>query len=507
VFLGQTGNANTSFNDPVDPSVRHYFYVVKAVNALGISLASNEIDMSSELVGTDDVATTKENQAVIINLLANDCGSPPLMVTSASAASHGTTNNNGNGTVTYTPAPSFFGPDKFTYTVSNALGANVTQTVRITVNPLCPLGPTGTFTDNFESGAPGWSVQTALNNVPASPTWTNIVDPSAHSLTHSFYSDSTTLDLKDDRLIAPPQNLSSTTHLVFWHRYQFEDGFDGGAVEVSTDGGVNWVDVVAGGGIFVSGGYNGQISPSYGSPIAGRPAWTGGDATAAMSKVDINLGAFAGFDVRVRFRLACDMLLAGSLPGAGWWIDDVQFTNTQVETDCPLLGVVSRKTHGTQGDFDIDLPLTGNIGVECRSGGANNLYNLVYTFHRNISVPGTATKTQGNLIVGVPVPGPGPNQVTVPLRSVTNAQHVVITLNGVQETGGAILNNMVARMDLLVGDVTANRTVTNGDVAAVQGQVGGAVGQSNFRYDVNANGVLTNGDVAVVQGQVGSTLP
>ena len=78
-------------------------------------------------------------------------------------------------------------------------------------------------------------------------------------------------------------------------------------------------------GSFVAGAYNGTINPSFGSPIAGRPAWTGGDATAAMSKVEINLGAFAGLDVRIRFRLACDPFAAGSVPGVGWWIDDVQF--------------------------------------------------------------------------------------------------------------------------------------------------------------------------------------
>ena len=65
-----------------------------------------------------------------------------------------------------------------------------------------------------------------------------------------------------------------------------------------------------------------------------------------MSQVDIDMGAFAGLNVRVRFRLACDMFLAGSQPGVGWWIDDVQFTKTLVEGTCPT--VVSRKTHGQQ---------------------------------------------------------------------------------------------------------------------------------------------------------------
>jgi dockerin type I repeat protein len=174
-----------------------------------------------------------------------------------------------------------------------------------------------------------------------------------------------------------------------------------------------------------------------------------------------------------------------------------------------LTKIVSRKTHGTAGTFDIDLPLTGPVGVECRLPGPSNTYNLIYTFNGNVSVPGTATKTQGNLIVGVPVLGPNANQVTVPLRSVVNAQHVVITLNGVQESGvgGTTLNNMLARMDVLLGDVNANGTVTTGDVTAVQGQVGGTSNQSTFGYDVNANGLITTGDVTLVQGQVGSHLP
>jgi hypothetical protein len=42
--------------------------------------------------------------------------------------------------------------------------------------------------------------------------------------------------------------------------------------------------------------------------------------------------------------------------------------------------VVSRKTHGTAGDFDIDLPLTGTPGIECRTGGANGDHQVVVTF-------------------------------------------------------------------------------------------------------------------------------
>jgi Big-like domain-containing protein len=504
VLVANTGNANTTFDDPVDPSTRHYFYVVKAINAQGTGPISNEIDTSSELLAYDDVAVTQENKPVVINVLANDCGTPPLTVTAVSSPAHGVVNININGTVTYTPPNGYFGPDTFTYTVRNGLGATATRTVKVSVNALCALINTGSFNDNFESGAPGWIMQTAANNVPASHTWMIVADPSAHSPTMSFQSDATTLDLKDDRLIAPTQRLSTTSHLIFWHRFQFESGFDGGVVEVSTDGGSTWVDAIAGGGSFVTGAYNGTISPSFGSPIAGRAAWTAGDATAAMSKVEINLGAFAGLDVRVRFRLACDPFAAGSLPGVGWWIDDVQFTNTVVEGPCPT--VVSRKTHGTS-DFDITLPASGTPAIECRSGGASNVFTLIYTLNGNISATGSASVRQGTATPGTPTLGPNANQITVPLTNVANAQHLIVALDGVQDATGAILDNLVARMDVLLGDTTGNGAVNSSDIAQTQSQSGQLVTSFNFREDVTVSGSINSSDIALVQSKSGTALP
>src|SRR5207253_591293 len=51
----------------------------------------------------------------------------------------------------------------------------------------------------------------------------------------------------------------------------------------------------------------------------------------------------------------------------------------------PLNTVVSRKTHGDAGMFDINLPLTGTRGIECRApghlpGGAVGDYQMVFTF-------------------------------------------------------------------------------------------------------------------------------
>jgi len=46
--------------------------------------------------------------------------------------------------------------------------------------------------------------------------------------------------------------------------------------------------------------------------------------------------------------------------------------------------VVSRKLHSGS-PFDINLTLTGNAGIECRSGGATNDYQVVFTFASSVT--------------------------------------------------------------------------------------------------------------------------
>jgi hypothetical protein len=96
--------------------------------------------------------------------------------------------------------------------------------------------------------------------------------------------------------------------------------------------------------------------------------------------------------------------------------------------------------------------------------------------------------------------------VTVNLTASPGPQKVVIKLNAVNDNAGNT-GDISWPFDILFGDVNANRSVTNGDVASVQGQVGGTANANNFRDDVNLNGPITNGDVAAVQGKVGAQLP
>jgi hypothetical protein len=111
--------------------------------------------------------------------------------------------------------------------------------------------------------------------------------------------------------------------LIFRHNFNLEAseikpdlGFDGGVLELSTDGGNTFQDVLAAGGSFAMGGYNRSISTDRGSPIAGRQAWSGNSGGFITTVVDLPFVPAAG---RLRWRMASDM--SGS--SEGWRVDTV----------------------------------------------------------------------------------------------------------------------------------------------------------------------------------------
>ena len=172
-----------------------------------------------------------------------------------------------------------------------------------------------------------------------------------------------------------------------------------------------------------------------------------------------------------------------------------------------LIGAVSRKAHGSAGDFDIDLPLSGNPGIECRSGGASGDYTIIFNFANPLSSVGGASVTSGSGSVSSGAIGSDAHEYIVNLTGVTNAQTLTISLTNVTDSIGNGSPLVVASMNVLVGDVTANRSVSNSDVASIKAQVAAPVTASNFRNDVNGTGTLSNTDVSTTKAQVGTTLP
>jgi hypothetical protein len=292
-------------------------------------------------VAINDAAATGYQSPVFIPVLTNDSDpeGDALSISSVQSPTNlgGTAVVNNNGTpanttddgILYTPGQ-FSGLDQFSYTISDG-SQTASALVTVTVAPLCPPTPTGNFTANFEAGNNGFTVLTPAN-APASAPWTRVPDPAAHSASNSFFTDNAAVNggQKSDRLISPPQLLSSTSKLIFWHRFSLEPDFDGGVLEVSTNGGVSYSDILAIGGTFVSGGYNHLMGNG---PLATRQAWNGRSTgfvnpNSAMQKVEVNLGALAGQTAIFRWHFRADDLNADE--AVGWWVDDIQFTNLLV---------------------------------------------------------------------------------------------------------------------------------------------------------------------------------
>ena len=195
-------------------------------------------------------------------------------------------------------------------------------------------------------------------------------------------------------------------------------------------------------------------------------------------------------------------------PGAPWRtrIGSFKFP-TCVATPVLLAGVASRKTHGNAGTFDINLPVTGTPGIECRTGGANGNHTMIFTFANILTNVASATVSGGTGMVSSNGIGSNPRQYIVNLTGVTNAQVITVKLTNVYDSVGNSSSVVLASMGVLLGDTVTNGTVTNADVASAKSQVGAPVTSSNFRSDVNVNGIVSNADVAATKAQVGTTLP
>jgi hypothetical protein len=178
-------------------------------------------------------------------------------------------------------------------------------------------------------------------------------------------------------------------------------------------------------------------------------------------------------------------------------------TQTLIEEYAPsvpaLTSVVSRKIHGSVGTFDIDLPLVGTPGIECRSGGANGTYQMIFTFVNNLTSCGTNN-------IGSLSSGPGLNQCTVDLTGVANQQYVTIALNNVidsQNNSG----NVATTMGVLVGDVNSSKRTDSGDVTQVRSHTVLIPDIQTFRLDVDASGRIDAGDVTTTRNASVTVLP
>ena len=192
---------------------------------------------------------------------------------------------------------------------------------------------------------PGWL---ATNAQGPPPLWvtsdSGLPTPPADTLPNAFFIDDPPI-VSDKRLDGWSISLyeDCCDQLTFRQNFNLEAsdsdpnvGFDGGVLEMSTDGGNTFQDILAVGGRFVTGGYNRIIATDRGSPIAGRQAWSGNSGGFITTVVGLPSNVLQG---KLRWRMASD----NSGGSDGWRVDTFHMTWCQgMGTPCPTPTPVKR---------------------------------------------------------------------------------------------------------------------------------------------------------------------
>jgi trimeric autotransporter adhesin len=169
-----------------------------------------------------------------------------------------------------------------------------------------------------------------------------------------------------------------------------------------------------------------------------------------------------------------------------------------------LTAVVSRKTHGAAGTFEIPIntsvAIGGAVSVESRTIGSG--HRIVFQYNIPITSSGTATVIDAMATpFGSTVTFSG-NEVVVTIPMVPNNKRLTVSLNNVNASGGT----QSASVGFLVGDASNDRAVNVIDVNAARARSGQPVTATNFRFDFDASGSINVIDVNAVRARSGTTL-
>ncbi len=184
-----------------------------------------------------------------------------------------------------------------------------------------------TFTENFDGVAapalpagwttaktpatgnpPLWVTNTTNDTPPNSAFGAGSATPGENSLTSPVIAVPT----------APLGGTNPGVRLTFRNSYNTEADFDGAVLEISINGGA-FTDILAAGGSFIQGGYNGSIGVTD-SVLTGRAAWTGNSGGFITTTVVLPPASY-GQNAQLRWRTAYD---TGTNPaGGGQRIDTI----------------------------------------------------------------------------------------------------------------------------------------------------------------------------------------
>jgi len=323
-------------------------------------------------------------------------------------------------------------------------------------------GAVGECAENFDGvTAPalptGWTATTATDCVNSNPWATSTSGTPAPAFdtapNAAFVNDPNCIS--DERLDSPAFPIvSPTAQLTFRNNFNMENGFDGGVLEVSTNGGATFQDILAAGGSFVTGGYTGTISVNFGNPLAGRMAWEGSSSGFITTTVNFP-ASFNGQSVILRFRRGTD----SSVSGQGWRIDSLSISGANCGGDactitCPANITQSNDPNQCGAVVNYPAPTTtGSCGTVTCSPASGSFFpvgtttvtctttagpSCSFTVTVNQDTPSTTTITAGPATIVTESCPPANGQIDV-------GERVTVHLE-LQNTGACPTNDLVATL-------------------------------------------------------------
>ena len=259
------------------------------------------------------------------------------------------------------------------FTVPFTLGALVTSAPTLTENfdgVTAPALPGGWTTARAGSGAnpPLWVTSTTSSDTPLNSAFSGgSTTPGENSLSSPITAIPN----------APGTGTNPGVRLSFKNNYNFEAGFDGGVLEISINGGP-FQDILAAGGSFIEGGYNGTIGVTD-SVLTGRQAWTGSSGSFITTTVVLPPASY-GQNAQLKWRTAFD---TGTSPaGGGLRIDTVSvFAATRVccsgacALSCPANITVPNDPGQCGANVSFTIPaFTGNCGTVTASPASGSFF-------------------------------------------------------------------------------------------------------------------------------------
>ncbi|MEQ1828370.1 MAG: zinc-dependent metalloprotease family protein [Pirellula sp.] len=348
---------------------------------------------------------------------------------------------------------------------------------------------------------------------------TNWITSSASSFSapnHAFVSSPS--NISDSRLTSPIFAVNdSNSEIQFRNNYNLEATYDGGVLEISINGG-GFADILAAGGSFKSGGYNGTLDTGFESPIGGRQAWTGNSSSYVDTVVNLPASAI-GNNVQLRWRMGTD----NSAALTGWRVDSIQTCGVQINAPATSIALSPTSSSLAENVSTVSATALSTISVTDDGFGTNQL-SLSGPDAASFDISGNQlrlaagvslnfeAKATYNVTVNVddPTVGGTPDQSVSFVLNVTNVNEspsISASLANVSGNVLTLLNNMGTWSDPETGNVdlstsigtviknangtwswayTASSIVNNQTVTISATDAGGLVANTSFQLNAFA---------------------